>query len=283
MAKSYEITQINGYLGAVVEGLDLRTVNEEIAAELKADWLKHQVLFFPSQHLSPDELVDFGRQFYPLEKPHSGLQSHPDNPYVFLIKTDKGEGDGKDNENWHSDITFAPEPPIGSILQGVELPPIGGDTLFSSMYAAYERLSEPIKKAIEGLEAWHDGLPYFQTYVKHMGFDDADERIANMRVNFPGVAHPLVRTIPETGRRSLYIDRIFVQNIVGLSRRESRHMQALLCEAAEHTTFQVRWRWSAGDVAMWDNRSTLHFAAGDYGMSRRIMHRVTWIGERPVA
>ena len=114
-----------------------------------------------------------------------------------MIKTEGGEGDGKDNETWHSDITFADEPPIGAILQGVELPSTGGDTLFSSMYAAYERLSEPIKRAIEGLEAWHDGIPYFQTYVRYMGFEDADERIAKMRVNYPGVAHPIVRKIPE--------------------------------------------------------------------------------------
>ncbi len=283
MTKPYQLTKINGYLGGIVEGVDLRTIDEETVTQLKADFYERQVLFFPSQHLSPDELAAFGRRFYEIEKPHSGLQSHPDNPYVFLIKTEGGEGDGKDNETWHSDITFADEPPIGSILQGIELPSTGGDTLFSSMYAAYERLSDPIKRAIEGLEAWHDGIPYFQTYVRYMGFADADERIAKMRADFPGVAHPVVRRIPETGRRALYIDRIFTQRIMGLSRRESHHLRDLLCEHAEHSTMQVRWRWSPGDIAMWDNRSTQHFAAGDYGLERRVMHRVTWVGEKPVS
>ena len=279
----YRLQPLTGFLGASVEGLDLRRLSDDEVASLRRHFQEHLVLFFPAQHLSPDELSAFGRRFHALQAPHAGLQSHPDNPAVFVIETDGGEGDGKDNESWHSDITFAAEPPIGSVLQAVQLPALGGDTLFASMYAAYDALSDPIKRAVEGLQAWHDGIPYFQQYVRHMGFADAEQRIARMREDYPGAAHPLVRRHPETGRRSLYIGRVFTQQILGLSRIESHHLKNLLCDHVEHSSFQVRWRWSPGDIAMWDNRCTLHFAAGDYGLARRVMHRVTWVGEKPMA
>ncbi len=175
-------------------------------------------------------------------------------------------------EEWHSDVSCDPEPPLGSILYLTEVPPEGGDTLFASMYAAYDKLSPPIKHLVEGLTAIHDGEP---VYRGRFGYDAGGKA-------FPKAEHPVVRTHPVTGRKALFVNRNFTTGLKGLSRLESDALLEMLYRHAETPEFQCRFRWQAGSVAFWDNRCAQHHAMWDYFPQRRHGYRVTIKGDRPV-
>ena len=277
------VRPLTGYIGAEIAGIDLKAIDESEAAAIRRAFLEHQVLFFPHQDMAPGDLLTFARYFGEIDPPHSGLRHHPDNPDVMLVETKEGDGSGKYNEVWHSDVTFDATPPLGSILRAVTLPPIGGDTLFASMYAAYDALSDHMRDMVEGLEALNDGIPNFRPYLLDPGTPDGVERLRKMKEEMPGFVHPVVRRHPDTGRKALFVNRAFTVDIMGVTSIESRNLLNFLFEHIEQATFQVRWRWSQGDVAMWDNRCALHYAANDYGAARRVMHRVTLKGDRPAA
>ena len=221
------------------------------------------------------------KRFGEIVTPHAGLNKLPGHPDVMLVETKDGEGSGKYNTNWHSDVSFDEKPPAGSIIRAVKLPGIGGDTLFASMYAAYDNLSAPIKEIVENLKAFHEGVPRFSWSLLDPAHPTGREMLDKMKAECPGATHPVVRRHPETGRKALYVNRSFTTRIMGLSEVESRNLVDLLCEHCEQSSFQVRWRWSEGDVAMWDNRCAMHCAAMDYGTGHRVMHRVTLKGDRP--
>jgi taurine dioxygenase len=283
MAMLGNVRPLTGHIGAEIGGIDLKTLDDAAVAAIRAAWLEHKVVFFPRQELTADELVGVARRFGEIEPPHAGLRRHPDNDDVLLLETHRKAGDGRYNDIWHSDVTFAERPPMASMLHAVKLPAVGGDTLFSSMTAAWDALSEPLKRAVEGLEAYHDGIPNFTAYLSDPGQPNGRERLARMRQTEPGAVHPVVRRHPETGRRALFVNRAFTTRILGLSEIESRGLLDLLIEHCEQSSFQMRWRWTEGDVALWDNRHALHNAAFDYGDEHRVMHRVTLKGDRPVA
>ena len=197
------------------------------------------------------------------------------------VQTRRGEGSGKYNTVWHSDVSFRKYPPSASIIQAVKLPGLGGDTLFASMYAAYDNLSNPIKKAVENLKALHEGVPRFSWSLLDPANPDGRGMLERMKLEEPGAVHPVVRRHPETGRKALYVNRSFTTRILGLSDIESRRLLDLLCEHCEQSSFQVRWRWSQEDIAMWDNRCATHAASMDYGNGHRVMHRVTLKGKQP--
>ena len=273
---------LTGYIGAEMRDIDLRTLSEEDAERIREVFHEHLVVFFPGQqNLSANELVRFAQCFGEIEPPHGGLEKHPDNRGVNLARSSRGAGSGKYNQVWHSDVSFAEAPPSVSILQAIEIPPIGGDTLFTSMYAAYETLSENLKQLVDGLEALHDGLPNFTPYLLDPTSPHGTERLQEMRATTTTAIHPVVRRHPETGRKALFVNRGFTVRIVGVSDIESRNLLNLLCDHAEQASLQVRWRWQTGDVAMWDNRCALHYASWDYGMGDRLMQRVTLKGDRP--
>ena len=278
------VQPLTGYIGAEISGMDLRRLDPPAVDWVRQTLLEHQVLFFPRQGpLSPDELLTFGEHFGEVHPLHGGLKHHPDNPRVMEVVSRKGVGGSKYNASWHSDVSFDEAPPMGSILHAVELPPRGGDTLFASMYAAYESLSEPIRCAIEDLQAFHDGVPSFSTYLQDPAITDGLERLRKMKAETDGFVHPVVITHPESGRKALFVNRSFTQRLIGLSTIESRNLLNLLFDHAEQPSFQVRWRWNVGDVTFWDNRCTMHHAAYDFGLEDRVMHRVTIKGERPHA
>ena len=283
MAVTGNIRPLAGHIGAEISGIDLRHLDDGKVTALRETWLEHKVLFFPRQELSADELVRVASCFGEIDPPHSGLERHPDNPAVMIAASRKGDGGGKFNAIWHSDVTFDETPPAASMLRAETLPPVGGDTLFTSMEAAFDALSERLKTAIEGLEAFHDGIPNFTPYLLDPGTPDGPRRLENLKREHTGCVHPVVVRHPETGRRSLFVNRAFTQRILGLPDIESRGLLNLLIEHCEQASFQMRWSWSRGDVALWDNRCTLHYAAFDYGRHDRIMHRVTLRGSRPLA
>jgi taurine dioxygenase len=193
------------------------------------------------------------------------LDNHKDNP---VLSTDV----------WHSDTTFRECPTKYSILRCLEIPKVGGDTLWADMCAAYEGLSAPIKALIDPLTAVHD----FKNFRALYGDSDADrEKLRRMEQLYPNPTHPVVRTHPVTGRKVLYVNPQFTLRINGMSESESSALLALLYEQAHVPEYQFRLRWKPGTIALWDNRSTQHYAANDYYPNRRHMERVAVIGDRP--
>ena len=251
---AFEVKGLAGSLGAEVLGVNLSAPSEADIAEIKSTLLKHKVLFFPGQSVSVDEHVTFGKQFGRIES-HPNLKNpFTDHPDIFeLAATQGGVAD-----EWHTDITFEDQPSILSILHMVKCPPIGGDTMWTSLEQAYDELSEPMQSLCEGITALHDALPH--------------NRPDKMAI------HPVVRLHPDTGKKSLYVNEHFTRRIVELNWSESKALLEYLTEWVKNPRFTVRYRWSEGTIAMWDNRCTQHFVLNDFE-GERIIQRVTVMGD----
>jgi taurine dioxygenase len=195
------------------------------------------------------------------------IDNHVDNP--------------TDNNFWHTDVTFIDTPPMGSILAARQLPPVGGDTMWASTTAAYRALSEPMKRFLEGLEAVHD-FAYAFTAEGLAGSQAGRKKYDKAVAANPPVTHPVIRTHPETGEPCIFVNSVFTRRIKGLRREESKALMAFLNAHVQQPEFVVRWRWRPGDVAFWDNRCTQHRAVDDFLPHRRIMHRATVLGDKPV-
>jgi taurine dioxygenase len=181
----------------------------------------------------------------------------------------------KGTENfWHSDVTWRQEPSLGSMLRAVEVPPVGGDTLFADMEAAYEGLGRSMRDMLDGLVAVHDFTHVFS------GGRSAEEGAA-LQEQYPPAEHPVIRTHPVTGRKSIYVNVAFTVRIKGLRREESQQLLRYLYAQADLPERQVRFRWARGSVAFWDNRCVQHYAVSDYWPQERVMERVTIVGDRP--
>lgn len=252
----WQVERLAGALGAEVRGVRLAELGDAQFAALRELLLEHLVLFFPDQHLTIDEHVALGRRFGPLEA-HPNLKNpFTQHPELFELAASHG---GVADE-WHTDLTFRPDPAVLSVLQIRKVPPVGGDTLWASLYAAYEELSEPMKALCDGLTALHDALPH-----------NHPEQMA---------IHPVVRVHPETGRRALYVNEHFTRRLVELSAPESDVLLRFLTGWVASPRFTVRYRWHEGTVAIWDNRCTQHFVLNDFD-GERIIQRVTVMGDRP--
>jgi taurine dioxygenase len=265
-------------IGAVVSGVTMAdAVDAELFEELNRALLEWKVLFFRDQHLTPAQQSAFAANWGALEAhPFIGLRDDQPEETPEVVRLEKGPKTGGFENVWHSDVTWRVTPSLGSILRAVEVPPVGGDTLWADMGAAYDGLSDSIKERIDGLVAVHD---WYNTFGRGM---DAATRDA-LRPDFPAVDHPVVRAHPETGRKTLYVNQAFTQHIVGLDPEDSRDLLGYLYNQAAFPEYQCRFRWSVGDVAFWDNRSTQHYAVSDYFPQRRVMERITIVGDRPVA
>lgn len=253
----WEVSRLASALGAEVCGVDLGHADADQIDAIRELLLEHLVLFFPDQHLSVNDHVAFGRHFGPLEG-HPNLKNpFTDHPELFELAASQG---GVADE-WHTDITFQDEPALMSVLQMLRCPPTGGDTMWSSLHAAYDALSAPMKELCEGLTALHDAHPH----------DRADKM----------AIHPVVRVHPDTGRRALYVSEHFTRRIVEMNAGESAALLDYLTRWITSPRFTVRYRWSEGTVAMWDNRCTQHFVLNDFE-GERIIQRVTVMGDKPV-
>ena len=237
------------------------------------DW---KVLFFRDQDITTEQHLAFARNFGDLEV-HPFAPHKPDFPEVLAITHDR-ESRGRENA-WHSDVTWRELPSLGSILRAIEVPPVGGDTLFADMYAAYDGLSDAVKEQIEGKVAVHD-FAHFRVAMRKRGKTEAE--IEAFNAQYPMVEHPVVRTHPETGRRGIYVNVGFTQHIVGMDKADSDALLKHLYGQAAIPEYQCRFRWRPGSIAFWDNRSSQHYAASDYWPAVRRMERVTIIGDRPV-
>jgi taurine dioxygenase len=267
------VEKLTPLIGAELSGIDLtRPIGNQQRDELHRALAENLVIFFRDQPLAPEQHLDFGRLFGKLHI-HPAAPHAPGHPELMIIHADRSSPRAN-GEGWHTDVSCDTEPPMGSILHIHTCPPQGGDTLFASMYAAYEALSERMRTYLEGLTALHDGEPVYRGLYANLGVAD--------RPSYPSAEHPVVRTHPVTGRRALYVNRGFTRHIVGIPRDESDAILAYLYTHMENPLFQCRFRWQPESVAFWDNRCTQHRALWDYWPHTRSGHRVTIQGERPV-
>ena len=263
-------------IGAEVEGVDLsRPLDVRTVSALRRALLDWKVLFFRDQDITTEQHLAFARNFGDLEV-HPFAPQKPGYPEVLAITHDANSR-GKEN-TWHSDVTWRLEPSLGSILRALEIPPVGGDTLFADMYAAYDGLKDEVKAKVEGKVAVHDFVN-FRKGMRKRGV--SEEEIAAFDRQYPKVEHPVIRTHPETGRKAIYVNAGFTQHIVGMEKAESDALLAHLYAQAAIPEYQCRFRWTKNAIAFWDNRASQHYAASDYFPAVRRMERVTVVGDRP--
>jgi len=266
-----------GALGAYVKDVSLAdaAASSDLFGEIRETLLAHQVLFFRDQDISPEDFQAFARRFGQVEG-HPAYQTVPEAPDVQILES-TAEAPSK-IEAWHTDMTFRPAPPAITLLHGQIIPAYGGDTLWASISAAYEGLSEPIRRLLDGLEAVHDFRHGFQESLAEPG---GAQRLAPAIAENPPVTHPLIVTHPETGKRVIYVNALFTTHIVGLSRAESRMLLEFLYRHVVTEEYTVRLSWAPKTVAIWDNRTTQHKPVNDFFPQHRKMHRVTIAGDRP--
>lgn len=265
------IRQIAGALGAELLDIDLsKPLSASRIAAIRQALLDHCVIFFRGQTITPARQIAFARAFgeivdYPMIKP---LPDHPE--IIPVIK------EAHETVNfgglWHTDTAYLAEPPLGSILLAKEVPPFGGDTLFASGYLAYETLSEGLKAALAPLKAVN----------RSGGANVAKTRGAGAKADEKSAVHPVIRTHPETGRKSLYVNLAHTSRFEGMTEAESAPILGYLFQHQIRPEFTCRFQWKAGSMAFWDNRCTLHNPVNDYHGHRRVMHRITIAGDAPV-
>ena len=263
LGTTIDVRPLSGVLGAELLGVDLsQSLDPQVLGAVRAAFVDHHVLVFRDQQLTPEQQVAFGRHFGELDT-HPFVEMNPDHPEVLDIITEPDDH-ANFGGGWHTDVTFLDEPDLGSILYAIDLPPVGGDTLFANQHAAYDALSPTMQNMLEGLTCYHSAGPQYaeggqSTKSKAMTTKNSD--LADRRVE-----HPLVRTHPESGRKGLYVNRAFTTRIVGMRRNESQALLEFLWNHAVHERFTCRVRWEPGTLTMWDNRSVQHYALYDLSL-----------------
>jgi taurine dioxygenase len=272
-----KVTPLSPSMGAAIEGIDLSSgISAEQAREIRAIWLENQVIVIRGQTLTPAIQIEIACAFgepdhYPFLK---GLEGYPEITPV-LKREDEARNFGG---IWHTDTIYQPTPPMATMLYALELPPVGGDTLFANQYLAYEQLSDGLKQTLKGLKL----------VSRSDNKDTAETRAA--RIKESGVklnsdslsgCHPVIRTHPETGRKSLYVSPGHSGNFEGWSEKESAALLSYLHNYQIAEEFRCRHVWQIGDLAVWDNRCVLHYPVNDYHGHRRLLHRITLKGDIP--
>ena len=273
-ATSLDIAPVTTVVGSIVSGVDItRPLSSEVVEQLREALRDRGVLFFRNQALTTEQMQRFAAYFgRPIPEPAI--------PNPRLDAAVVGENDllpaKRSTSVWHSDTTFVPEPPQATVLRAVQIPPVGGDTLWASMYAAYKALSPPMRSFLDGLSAVHTS----EDLLRRSGYFTAERAQALGQRHGAQVTHPVVRVHPVTGRKALFVNESSCTAIVELTKAEGAHVLALLFEHVKSPDFMVRWRWTPDDVALWDNCAVQHYAVPDY-TTTRIMQRVVTAGERP--
>ena len=270
--ETIQVQPVTPRVGAEISGVDLARPTNQQMEEIHAAFLAHQVLFFRDQKLDFDSQKRFGRHFGELHV-HPAAPGPDGHPEILPIYAD-ANSKHVNGERWHSDVSCDAEPPRGSVLHMQVLPPVGGDTVFASMYAAYDALSARMKTYLAGLTAMHDGEPFYRGRYEDRGADDTGKA-------YPRAIHPVVRTHPETGRKALYVNPMFTTRMIGLDREEGDAVLRYLYDHCGKPEFQVRFRWQRNSVAFWDNRAVIHQALWDYFPHTRSGFRVTIKGDAP--
>ena len=270
-----EVRPIAGALGAEIHGVDIsRPLDDDVAAEMRQAFLDHIVIFLRDQNATPHQQLAFARRFgEPIEYPQ--LKGLPESPLITpVVKLE----DERNNFGgiWHSDTTYLPVPPMGSMLLAREVPPYGGDTMFANQYLAYEALSDGLKNTLEGLVGISSSAKADVSRTREDSLKKSGQELKVMTAE-----HPIVRTHPETGRKALYISDAHTSSIKGWTEAESLPLLQFLWKHQIKPEFTCRFRWSVGSLAFWDNRCGMHNPINDYHGFRRVMHRITLAGDKP--
>lgn len=285
ISTAIDVRPLSGHTGAEIHGVDLREpLDPEVVAEIRRTLVEWKVVFFRDQDITQDQHIAFGRQFGELTPAHPTLPAaFPEHPEILLLdnqafsKQERGGEAPRIASLWHTDVTFVPNPPMGSILRGVVVPPYGGDTQFTNLVAAYQALSEPLQRLCDELHAVHQNFIHISR----------GELSGALRDQFMSreirSVHPVVRVHPETGEKALFVNPNFTSHITELSRAEGNHLLALLYEQIADPSLTCRFRWEPNSIAFWDNRATCHLVPTDVprGMHRS-MQRITVAGDVPV-
>lgn len=263
-----QVKPLTRRIGAEIFGVNLNEPLSDAQFEaVHTALIDHSVIFFRDQELSHEAHKAFGRRFGPLAI-HSGVKGLEAHPEIVAIHAD-AQSKFVAGESWHSDLTADAEPPLGSVLYIPIVPEVGGDTLFASMYAAYEALSPKMQGYLDGMAAMHDA-----DHVYRPLFPDLDRK-------YPSAAHPIVRTHPVSKRKLIFVNPSYTTHIIGVSKAESAAVLGYLYQHCANPDFHVRFRWRPGSVAFWDNRCTWHQAVWDYFPDLRSGYRVTVAGDKP--
>jgi len=267
------IDKVTGTFGARISGVDMSVPIDPVTiGRIREAMDAHGVLLFPAQKLlSAEQQVALAAQFGEVETP-PWLTKQSEHPQVLIVEFDEPRGSGTDV--WHTDATYMEEPPMGVFIQAHVLPEAGGDTCFSSMYAAYDALSAPMKAMLETLTVQHSRAELFAATQGRGQYDPASTAVG------PPVSHPLVTVNPVTGRKRLFSCNLYAKRVEGMSQAESDYLLAFLFDHIKRPEFQLRIQWQVGDLAFWDNHACQHYAVPDY-QGRRRMQRVTLLGYRP--
>ena len=276
MTLGLTFNRMTASIGAEVEGVDLaQDLDQDAVAQLRQGLLEHLVLVFRGQDLTEESHIAFAKQFGTIKQPPVKT-AHAGPPEINVIDQTDPRGEGADA--WHADNTYTERPPMGSLLRVLQLPPVGGDTAFANMYAAYDALSPSIRTLCDGLHAVHDVT---RSLTKAISRGHSVANLDQIRAQLPPVEHPVVIVHPETGRRALFVNINSTVRIKGLSDSESEMLLRFLYEHTKDPEFQLRVRWDTRSLVFLDNRCTQHYAVADY-RERRVLHRVAIEGTRPV-
>jgi taurine dioxygenase len=274
MTKNLTIDPMTPTLGAEVRGVDVTSMTDTEFAHLFQIFVDYSVIFLPDQQkLTPEQHSEFARRFGDIHV-HPAARGRPaEYPGLLKMQTDK-ETRVAAGHRWHSDVSCDEQPPQASILQLSRIPPVGGDTLFASLYAAYDALSDRMKVLLDGLTALHSGEESFRHLFKFQASDATS--------SWPENDHPVVRKHPDSGRPLLFVDREFTKSINDLPKEEGKALLDFLFAHCERIDFQCRFRWSENAIAVWDNRCVLHHAMWDYWPQERHGQRISVVGEHPI-
>ena len=274
--RTIAVAPVAGALGAEITGIDLaRELTDESVREIRQAWLDHLVVFFRDQELDPDQFLAFARRIgEPVEYPFvPGIEGYPEIIAVTKLPHETTNFGGI----WHSDTVYLERPPMATMLIAREVPPSGGDTLFASMYAAYDALSPELQRVLDGLRAVNSSAlaavsKTREDRIRDGGGDDTTEYLAE---------HPVIRTHPETGRKAVYVNVAHTARFAGMTEEESRPLLQYLFEHSVRPEFTCRFRWQPGSIALWDNRGAMHNPINDYHGYTRRMLRITLAGDVP--
>jgi taurine dioxygenase len=266
------ISPVSRFTGAEIDGVDLSTALTASQVDaIRQALTRHGVVFFRDQKLTPQQHLRFAEHFGPIEV-NRFFTPVPGHPQIAEVRKEPDQAQNI-GDAWHTDCSYDPQPAIAQVLYAREVPDVGGDTLWASMYAAYDGLSDGLKHTLAGLEAVHSSSRIYgasgRTARKGRSDLTHDDKVA------PDVVHPVVLVHPETGRKALYVNPVFTVRFVGWTEEESAPLLGYLYQHAQRPEFQCRFRWRPNSIAVWDNRCTWHYATNDYAGQRRLMHRIT--------
>ena len=269
---------LSGACGAEITGIDLRDTSDGNIKIIKGLLFEHKVIFFRNQDITHQEQIDLSKCFGPIEiHPYvKGIEDHPE--ILRIIKEPQEQNNW--GEGWHSDVSFYPEPTMATILKSIEIPPVGGDTMFANTELAYDTLDKNLKKQIEGKTAIHSssGPENF--------LDNYNSMSSNKEMAVYTNQHPIIRTNPDSNRKTLFVNRTFTKQIVGMKKEDSDTLLKKIFDHQERLDFTCRFKWTPNAVAIWDNRSVLHYGIADFFPNRnlgyiRVLDRIAVRGEKP--